>query len=65
MAAEAFGLLVLGRGFDPVAGAEKRPAAFKSRKLYREQMVIGFSAEHRFNMMSEVAFEELDGERLY
>jgi LysR family transcriptional regulator, hydrogen peroxide-inducible genes activator len=37
--------------------------AFKSRKLYRERMVIAFSAEHRFNMMGDVPFEELNGER--
>jgi LysR family transcriptional regulator, hydrogen peroxide-inducible genes activator len=47
-----------------VVATESAPAAaFKSRKLYRERMVIAFSAEHRFNMMSEVAFGELDGER--
>lgn len=39
------------------------PAGFKSRMLYREQMVVAFSPEHRFNMAAEVAFEELDGER--
>lgn len=39
------------------------PVAFKSRELYRERMVIAFSAEHRFNMMPHVAFGELNGER--
>lgn len=39
------------------------PSAFKSLKLYRERMVIAFSAGHRFNMMSEVPFDALDGER--
>lgn len=39
------------------------PSFLTSRTLYSERMVIAFSAEHRFNMLGDVPFAELDGER--
>ena len=41
----------------------KLPASLKGKRLYRERMMVAFSADHRFNTLKQVRFADLDGER--
>ncbi|GAB4227387.1 MAG: LysR family transcriptional regulator [Kiloniellaceae bacterium] len=41
----------------------KLPAGLRSRRLFRERMMIAFAPDHRFARLKQVPFAELNGER--